>query len=599
MKHVVASLLLMLAPALLGCEREPIVRVAGLTLRLSDAADCRPAREVSEVVVEAFGDFPPSDENTIDVLRPGAGPALIERFPADTRVVGARARAGTWEAGAARWLEVPLADQEGELLLLPPDRSCAVADPALGSTGRAAAFGRGALVLAGGSREGLGSRSLTRLAAGSQLATTSELELPREGHALVTLGDELFVLGGALGATGVAHDTFERFDADLAPLGLGRLTTPRRDFGAVSLADGVLLVGGRSSSEGPPLATTELVDATGSRARAELPTPRLEPRLVRLDDGVVVVAAGTGSGGGTLSEVLAYDPSGDEFVDTGIRIQPRRAWVMVGLPGARALLVSDGQEGAPTRDVVLVRSVGSALALALEDERVTIAGLPDLDQVRAVTLADGRVLLTGAEARAPAAYVIDLYTASATPVHASRIPHRLVDLADGTIAEIDPDGASLRRPVDRTRFHHPPATLLPEDLALDAPGHWETTGLELRAFVDDARADLATLRFADVEIALEVEDAGRGVEVLLRADGQPPTSLHVEPTEAGPALCRVERSAGEEVRFVREGTRITITTDLGERRCVLEGEGLDGPLGLGFRAPAGAALRNVRIRRLQ
>ncbi len=49
-----------------GCAPDADIRVAGLTLRVPNASDCRPTRTVTEIVVEAFGDFPPSDENTID-----------------------------------------------------------------------------------------------------------------------------------------------------------------------------------------------------------------------------------------------------------------------------------------------------------------------------------------------------------------------------------------------------------------------------------------------------------------------------------------------------------------------------------------------------
>ncbi len=584
-----------------GCAPDADIRVAGLTLRLPNASDCRPTRTVTEIVVEAFGDFPPSDENTIDVLRPNAEPATIDRFPSDTQLVTVRARAGDWEGRAARFLSD--LDEVGDMVLLPENRSCPLPDPALGQPGGvAAALPLGGLILAGGAREGVGSRRLAVLQPGNQLAVPSELELPRVGHGVAVVDDRVLVIGGALGVSGPAHDTFERYEVAGLASGDGsvellRLGEPRRDFGwaVVPATEAVLIVGGRPTAESAPVDTAELVTATGSQSVGTLPTPRLNPRVVALDDGVVVVAAGTGTGGGTLSDVLVYDSEAETFAATPVRIQPRDAWRAVALPGGRALLVSDEQEGAPTRDVVLLRSVGTALRIELVSERFDIEGLGAVVDVQVAALPDGDVLLTGSEAGRPVAYQVDVAARTAVSLDATRVPGQLVAMVDGTFAELDDDGASLRRPPLRTRLHNPPATLLPEDLALDTAEHWQIDGLQLRARVDGARVDLATLEFRDFSMTMAVEDALAGVEILLRPDGLPPITVTVFPTEVGPRLCTVRRSAGTEIALVRRGPRVTITTDLDERTCTLEG--LGNQVGLGVRAPAGAAIRTLRVAR--
>jgi hypothetical protein len=96
-------------------------------------------------------------------------------------------------------------------------------------------------------------------------------------------------------------------------------------------------------------------------------------------------------------------------------------------------------------------------------------------------------------------------------------------------------------------------------------------------------------------MTMAVEDALGGVEILLRPDGLPPLTVTVFPTEVGPRLCTVPRSAGTEIALVRRGARLTITTDLDERTCTLEG--LGNEVGLGVRAPAGAAIRTLRVAR--
>ena len=603
--HLVGLVLALLATA---CGREPDVRIAGLTLRLPDSERCRPAQPITEIVVEALGDFPPSDARTIDLLRPQAEPARIDRFPADTEIVTFRARAPGWTGLAARVL--PSTDLRGPLLLLPEDRSCPLADPALTDLGGAAApLPGGGLLLAGGLEGELGTRRLVRLGPGARLGEVlGGLEVRRTGHVLVPTDDAVLILGGALGATGPAHDTWARWDVAAGELRAGgTLATPRRELGATRLPDGrVLLVGGRVSAESAPLATAELLEPSSGAVAptGELPNARLAPHVLTLDDGSVLVVGGTGAGGATPPQLTTWDASSGTFFDlpeASLGPAPTAVVGAVALPGARALVVMDAAEGRPPT-LALVRASSTGLGTEWAVDALDAARLAELHALRAAALPDGRALLTGRDPSGePIALRLDPGTGRFEALEAPRAATALVPLADGLVAELAESGTSLRRPALRTPLTSPPATLLPSDLALDAPGRWSVSATALTAEAEGARADLATLRFADLALELEVRDPGRGVEILLTRPGAPPVPVVVRGDEVGPALCTLERpdDAGM-VRLVRRGASLTLSVGEGEeapaRSCTVDE--LEGRVGLAFRAPTGATLERIRVERL-
>lgn len=564
-------------------------------LRVPEAGPCRPEGAPSDLVVEALGDFPASDERTIDVLRPGAEPGLVDRFPTGTRVVTVRARGARWTAfGAAPLAEFEPTDRALTLLLLPPEESCPLADPALADVGGAlVATPEGSLIFVGGREDAVGSRRLVHWRSGEVAAAIVDpgLQVRRAGVAAVLSGDRVFALGGALGDEGPAHDTFEIYDASTQAMedGLFTLLEPRRDAGAARLPGGsILLLGGRATGGGEPLASAELVDpqTRTSAAVGELPTGRAKPLVTVLDDGSIVVVGGEGAGGGVLRELLAYDPRSATFVALGLDAPPDPV-AAVPLPGGRLAVVA--ADGAPS----LYRNAPPVLGPVpgLVEAPLDVA-LPPLTAVAATALVDGRLLISGLSGEARRAFVVEPGTGESRELPAPRAQGRLVRLADGATLSLDAVGAAIRRVSERSPFGNPPASLLAEDLALDAPGRWRTEGASLVAEAPDARADLAGLRFADV--AIELRTAG-SVELLLQPEGAPATAIRVEDDEVGPSLCTLEASGP--ITLERRGESLFIARGDAERTCRLDG--LRGRVSVALRARAGGRFDRVEVRRLE
>jgi hypothetical protein len=590
----VTSLFATVLSGIASCAPEPEITLADLALRWPVADTCRPATAPTELLVEALGDFPASDARTIELLQLADGATDIDRFPARTRVVSVRARSGAWDAVGARLLTGE--DQSGSLVLAPIDRSCPSPDPALAlSRGAALALPDGSLALAGGLEGDLGTRRLVVLRAGEPLAEVlGGLAQRRTGHALVLGDEELWVLGGALGADGPAHDTWERFSWAGEPLDTGVLAAPRRDFGAARLPDGrVVLVGGRSTGDGEPLAEAEILDPTrGTSVLVEAPFARLSPHVVVDDEGHVLVVGGIGPGGAVVpSPVFVLDPTSLAFVRHDLTLPRWASFDAVPLPGARVALVGDAREGLEPR-VAIVRLRDLGLGVELTVDAWPLPALADATDVRAAPLPDGTMLVTGRRDGAPFALRVDLGRGTSARLDASRTVSRLVTLADGTIAELGEDGASFRRPPLRTAFDNLPATVLADDLALGSPDEWRAEGAALVAARDHARASVASLRFASFTLSLVVEGS---VDVMLGPDRAAPIAVRVRATEVGPTFCTLPREDGGAVRIERDGSRVTIRVGETSRTCVLDG--LGERVSIGFRADEGARLRGIELTR--
>lgn len=591
--RLAAALLLLLGACGNRLERETLT----VDLRVPEAAPCRPSGTPSNLVIEALGDFPASDERTIDVIRPSEGTDTIDRFPPGTRAVTVRARGARWNGFGATPLP---AFEPGEravpMLLLPPDESCPLADPALADTeGAMVPTPTGGLVILGGREGSVGSRRLVHWQSGESAAELVDpgLQVRREGVVAVRSGDRILALGGALGDEGPAHDTFEVYDAALGMMeeGLRTLLAPRRDAGAVRLPDGdILLVGGRASGGGEPLTTAERLDATtlAATATGELPVARAEPLVRLLDDGSVVVVGGVGPGGGAVRELLSFDPRSGTFVELGLSV-PSAPIAAVPLPGGRLLVVGEDAELTLFRNAPPI--LGPVPGLVEVAHGIT---LPPLDELSATPLIDARVLLSGISAVGDAArtLVLDIGTGDWEELPAPRARGRLLTMADGTTLALDGLGAAIRRVSERSPFGNPPASLLAEDLALDAPGRWETDGASLVSEAVDARADLAGLRFADVAITL---DTAGSVELLLQPEGAPATAIRIEDDEAGPTLCTLEASG--RLHLERRGDSLIL--ERGGERLECRLNGLPERVSLAVRARRGARFDRIEVRRLE
>ncbi|MCZ7679147.1 MAG: hypothetical protein M5U28_10505 [Sandaracinaceae bacterium] len=207
--------------------------------------------------------------------------------------------------------------------------------------------------------------------------------------------------------------------------------------------------------------------------------------------------------------------------------------------------------------------------------------LPELAAPRATALADGRVLVIGRDESTMRArgVLLDVGSARVEDVDASRAATVLLPLADGSVAEGDAEGLSALRIDLRTPFDSPPATLfpaLPEDralLALDAPGRWRAEGGSLVASAEEARFDLAGLRFAGFALALEASGV---LELLLVDDGRAPAAITLAQDAVELGGCRVPRAEGAPVSITRAGERVTVDAGAGASDCALDHAGRVG-----------------------
>ena len=585
-----AAFVLLLA----ACADRVEVQAVTLRLRTLPVGPCSPPSTPSDLLLEAFGDFPASDERTIEVLRPMSEPGIVDRFPPGTLAVSVRARGSRWEGFGL--LPMVRAGTDAQLLLLPPDTSCLVADPALRDMGSALTpLADGSLVLAGGVDGLAGSRRLVHWYPGDPVARTLDpgLLLRREGAASVAVGSRVFILGGALGAEGPAHDTFEVYDAqtDGRSEALGALAEPRREAGVARLPDGrVLLVGGRSRGGGAPLASAEVIDPRSGDAEivGELAHARTSPWVLTLDDGSVLVAGGRGPSG-AVRALEAFDPRSGDFISLPLEL-PAEPQAAVALPGGRLAVFAASRPG----EVTVYRNAPPILGPVpgLVAQEVTLA-LPALESLAASALFDGSILVVGRDGSQLRAFVVDVGAAAVRELGAPRALGRLVPLADGSTAALDAEGLALRRTTERTPFAHPPAILFAEDLALDGPGRWRRDGAAMVGEAVDSRADLAGLRFAD--FVIEVETTG-AAEVLLQPDGAPALAVRLEANAVGPALCTLEGAEGP-VRIERRGDRLRIERGGDARECRVDG--LEARVGLAFRARRGTRIERLTAQRLE
>jgi len=605
------SLALVLVLCLGACSPRQDVTREGLVFRLSDADDCRPGSDVDRIRLTALGDFPARDALVVD-LRLDETWDAIDAFPPETRRLTALGLGGAeaWGAGS-----VGVSAGDAELLLLPFGRSCPVGDPflAMPPASAFATLSDGTVLLAGGrtleAGAGVGMRRLLRLAPGAQFVehVDESMAEPRQGASASAAGSLMVIAGGSLGDSGPAYDTFEVYEDELRALvRRGALVQRRRDQGAVTLADGsVLLLGGVgvAAEDASALSTAERIDPVTAQSHAvgDLLAPRVAPQVARLDDGTVLIAAGHDASSLGTTEVWAFDsdtetffavttPSGDalELAPCLDRIVP--------ITGGRAVAFGEGC----TSTLTLLRRVPPYLpetVVVQAEPLTTLSGVPELEAPVGTALPDGRLLLEGRDGERARAFTIDVGRARVREVEASRVPLALLPLADGAVLELGASASSLRRDLLVTPYDNPPATLLGglmDGLAFDRSGSFRAEGARFIAERDDARVDLPGLSFTDLRVRLEVPSGS--VDLLLRQDGRAPRRLSVLEHSFGPALCEVERVDNEPVQLIRRGDSLEISAGGESKTCVLPG--LAERIGLALVASRGATLGGLEITRL-
>ena len=215
-----------------------------------------------------------------------------------------------------------------------------------------------------------------------------------DGRVLVVGNDNLCEPGGAW-EDSVLAELYDPATGTWAPA--GSLNAPRTDFAAVTLPDGRVLVAGGMTSADPAegafgaYSSAKLFDpAKGTWSSTGLMgTARTEPAAALLPDGTVLVAGGAyvdSDGNRDLASAEIYDPETGTWSPTGDMSTARR--------GARAVTLADG------RVLVVGASHGSLASAEIYDPAAgawSPAGslAQARDDFALVALPDGGALVAG------------------------------------------------------------------------------------------------------------------------------------------------------------------------------------------------------------
>jgi hypothetical protein len=505
----------LLAGVLLGaCEPETRITDAAFELHTSMGCELGAADSVE---LAALGDFPTQRERfSLD-----APTSTFENFPLATRELGL---SGVF-AGALATGRAALLASDGELphsmIVLPEARSCPLSDRgiAAGAGAVVAALPDGGMLIAGGTAsDGKVLKSAVSVGPGELIGedVPDGMFLRRRYATATRVGTRVVVAGGAEGPGGSAEETYEVYDSVLGIFARelsDQLLGARMEHGAALLPDGsILLAGGRSEPGGAPLATAELVRLVppAPDQPGDLVVARVAPNVLVLDSGAVIVAGGRDAAGALVASLERFEAAAKRFVRIVLDLPSYENAVAVALPGARVAWVGCDAHS-PRCGVTLILLHGAEpVQVDLPLDWASAAPL-GLSAVRAIALDDGRMLITGRDPDAnmmSRALLVDLDAQQIESVEASRAPNVLVSLADGSVAELDPFGTSLRRLGSFSVYDSPSGDVLTVEArraVLDAAPRWNRSDEGLRALVSGARIDVPHLRFGNFRCELRFD----------------------------------------------------------------------------------------------
>ncbi len=581
-----------------ACTTPAEVTEVALALRAPPGCELGPAERLT---LRVLGDFPPRAER----LTANAAAATFDRLPLGTRELAIDGLFASETRASGRALVAAAGSGEPlPVVLLPDAASCPLGDEALVSTeGVAIApLPSGGMLIAGGTAAdgSVVSRAWVLHAGRTLIEELPEGMLIRRRYASASrAGDVIVIAGGTSDASGGAEDTYEVYDA-LSGTFLrersARLSAgARMEHGAALLSDGsLLLVGGRNGPGAAPLASVQRIRLDGAAVPQPeaLNTARIAPQVLVLDSGAVIVAGGRDGSGALVTTLERFEGAARRFVTLDPPLTQFEEGVAVALPGARIAWLGCDRRGQGACGLELVLLGGE------EPVRIHVPlDWPELGltTLRAVALEDGRILVTGREpdaARTSRAFAIDLDQRSLEPLDASRAPDVLVSLADGTIAELDPVGTSLRRTGSVSAYESPSGNMLDDAyprVVLDAPDRWERSAEGLRALVAGASGELPRLRFGDFRLGMRLRGAG-----ILQLRAAEVSALSIQLGASSPR-CPALRG---EVLLERRGPSVRLwSRDDTAPACTLDWPG-SGLAAVSFRADADTLLEELWVTRL-
>jgi hypothetical protein len=589
--------------ALLGllptaCDPEPRITEAAFELHTSTGCELGAA---SELELTALGDFPPHREPfSLDSPK-----ASFDSFPLTTREL---ALSGVFAAAPLATGRAPMIASDGDaphsMIVLPEGRSCPLSDRGIAAAEGAAVAalpGGGMLIAGGTASDGKVLKSAVAVGPGELIGEdVPDGMFLRRRYATATLvGTRVVVAGGAEGPGGSAEETYEVYDSVLGIFARelsGDLLGARMEHGAALLPNGsILLAGGRSEPDGAPLATAELVGLTppAPDQPGDLVVARVAPSVLVLDSGAVIVAGGRDADGAVVPSLERFEAAGKRFVRI-VELPSYENSVAVALPGARIAWVGC-DTSSPKCGVTLV---------LLQDAEPVSVDLPldwagaapfGLSALRTLALDDGRLLVTGRDPDAnmmARALLVDLDAAQIESVEASRAPSVLVSLADGSVAELDAFGTSLRRLGSFSVYDSPTGDVLATEArraVLDASPRWNRSDEGLRALVSGARVDVPHLRFGNFRCEVRFE----GDALIWVATSDARLAIGVGARVSAPGCSALSPSG----RIVLERRAGSIELRAGSRSCSVSFPSAN-PARLAIEAEADTVLRSLSITRL-